>query len=115
LGYIGYSIRIEKANEIIKILDLGDTASNRLLDLITSENKGVIAHYLLTNIFNRPNYHHLEYIESRHFRYNGLELETNDKFEFNAKTSACAETLLVLQIFIDIRLRKTKTFDDGQV
>lgn len=85
LGYIGYGIRIEKSNEIVKILESGNSASNKLLDLITSESKGVMAHYLLTCIFNRPNYHRLDCIESGRFCYNGLELETNGNFEFSAK------------------------------
>jgi hypothetical protein len=86
LGYLGYSIRLdEKANDAYKLVELGNKTSEKLIDLLTSDDKGIIAHFLLTHIHNKPNYNHLKNEGQGRFIYNGLEIELTEQFQFTAK------------------------------
>ncbi len=63
-------------SEVDKIIREGKKAEKKLVKLLTSDEKGVVAHYILSNIYKQTNYQILDLDtvkwETR-FIYNGLE------------------------------------------
>jgi hypothetical protein len=62
--------------EVDKIIKAGKKTEKKLLKLVTSEEKGVVAHYILSNIYKQTSYRTLDVDtvkwETRYI-YNGLE------------------------------------------
>jgi hypothetical protein len=86
MNYFGYTIRLDKEhrNNVLRIISAGQLANKKLIDLVTSEDRGVIAHYLLTHLHNNPNPHHLTFEGHGRFTYNGLDLKSKDDSELAA-------------------------------
>jgi hypothetical protein len=59
-----------------KIIRSGKKAEKKLVKLLTSDEKGVVAHYILSNIYKQTNYQILDLDTVKwetKFIYNGLE------------------------------------------
>lgn len=62
--------------EIDKIIGTGKKAEKMLLKLLTTEDKGIVAHYILSNIYKETSYQilHMDTLTfETKFIYNGLE------------------------------------------
>jgi hypothetical protein len=63
-------------SEVDKIIKAAKKAEKKLLKLLTSEEKGVVAHYILSNIYKQTTYQPLAMDTAKlevNYVYNGLE------------------------------------------
>jgi len=67
--YIGRSLGALSSGAF-KLMDIGKPATEKLLHQLTTEDKGIISHYILSKIYSRGDSHNLEYPDKN--RYNGL-------------------------------------------
>jgi hypothetical protein len=69
-------------SEVDKIIMAGKKAEKKLLKLLTSEEKGVVAHYILSNIYKQTSYQTI-YVDTlkweTKFIYNGLEFMETER------------------------------------
>lgn len=67
-------------NEVNKLIKTGKSTEKKLLRFLTDERKGIVVHYILSNIYGQTKYYTLDMDSLRvKYDYNGLEFtETND-------------------------------------
>jgi hypothetical protein len=81
-GTCHYAWMIEPTeDEIAKLIKAGKPAEKMLVKLLTDENKGIVAHYILSNIYRQANYRTLAMDSVKvMYDYNGLEFtESNGR------------------------------------
>jgi hypothetical protein len=69
-------------SQVDKIISAGKKAQEKLLKLLTSEEKGVVAHYILSNIYKQASYQTI-YVDTLKWEtkyiYNGLEFTETER------------------------------------
>jgi hypothetical protein len=75
--------------EVDKIIGTGQKAEKKLLKLLTTEDKGIVAHYILSNIYKQTSYQilHMDTLKfETNFIYNGLEFTETETGMITSQT-----------------------------